>query len=905
MQNQDEEVKRNQKLKSTGFRRWLLRILKVLVLVAALWLVFVLMGRALCQIAVAQIIELTNTKIKAKSVDFNFDGSVFIEKLAVKPHKSQKHDDTILKAETVYARFSTGSLLLLRPRLKEIRVNDFVFNAQYDLDTDRWNISALKIKVPESGLRKMPLVRLEKGILQYSKVSNGQVKAVAAVPIDARFGSAGKTQHRYSFNITTAERAGFGKSVLVGSWQPGRITIAGGISSADVPAFEKAWTINVLAAELNYDQSNTYSLRLIVKDLLGTHSPAGDTFAFDKPPFLEKFGLFTALQRFFNRYKPAGQVDIDLKASGNLQQLTESILRGKVYCRDVSIIDRKFPYPVEHITGLVNFTEKSFELQNLIGRHGDVKVTFNGCSEDFGPNRQYRIQITSDNMALDDDLYNALSTKHKKLWSLFSPSGLAAINYCLYRQPQMGKKKALAVELLGAEATYRHFPYPLKNLTGTLLFAHDSIIIPDVASQWDERGINFSADLEKGDRDTGSLTTTKDSITLTDITATTADNIHITPNAPTIKINGEIALADNAFRGGLFTLSANDIVFDERVGIALPEHIQPFYQKLSPTGRFDLDFENIRIFNAADGKKYVDLTGVVEFKDCNFNVSPGITELDAVLKIEGLYKTGSRLCDGRAALIADGIKIKGRVFTGLKADIYYDHHQKSWLTKNLIADCYGGRLTGKFEFRRHADRALEYLLQIGFSNIDLKQFPWGAKSKETSNSGHTSGRMSGSLSVTRRIDGGTGHSYQRIGRCRLQITDMQVGKASLLAKLLHVLKLTQPKDFAYDRMLVDSYIKNSTLFLEHLDLSGQALAFSGSGWMNLQSKDLDLTLFARGHRLATAEPSILQSLAEDLSLAIVRIEVTGNLYDPQVTPTSFPLVKETLEILGTKPTTPD
>jgi len=429
------------------------RFLTGLILAAALWLVFILVGRALRPIAIAQIAELTNTEICAKSVNFNLNGSVFIEELVIRPplvagRGKPKYDDAILKAKAVYARFGIGSLLLLKPRLKKISVRDFVFNAQHDLDTGKWNVAALKIGAPKGGSGGMPIVRLKRGALQYSKISNGQVKVAAAIPLDARLEPSEKTQGGYSFNITTAERAGLGKSTLRGFWQPGKITIAGGISSAQTGALESTWTINALAGQLNYDRNSTYSLKLKIKDLLSTQSPAGGTFAFDSQAFLENWGPFTALQRFFSRYRPHGQVDIDLEASGNLGQLNESTLVGRVYCKDVSICDRKFPYPIEHIAGQIDFTEKSVSLNNLCGEHGDVKLIINGWSRDFGPNRKYQIQITSDNMALNEDLYNALSTKQKKFWSAFSPSGLAAIDYRVSRESQTDKKRALAVELL-------------------------------------------------------------------------------------------------------------------------------------------------------------------------------------------------------------------------------------------------------------------------------------------------------------------------------------------------------------------------------------------------------------------------------------------------------------------------
>jgi len=158
--------------------------------------------------------------------------------------------------------------------------------------------------------------------------------------------------------------------------------------------------------------------------------------------------------------------------------------------------------------------------------------------------------------------------------------------------------------------------------------------------------------------------------------------------------------------------------------------------------------------------------------------------------------------------------------------------------------------------------------------------------------------MNGSLSLNARL----GDNSSRIGTCRLAISDMQVGKLSPLAKILQVLQLSGPEDYAFDRMYVDSYIKQDGLFVEKLDLAGQSLAFFGSGWMDLKNRNVELALTARGKRLATDDPSILQSLTEGLGQAVVRIDVTGDLYDPKVTTKTLPLIEQTLNIFGVKPT---
>jgi hypothetical protein len=979
--------------------------IKGLILVFCLWLAFILTGKVLCEIALDQIAELTNTKITTESVDFNINGSVFIKKLVIRPEQQKKYDDTILKAETVYARFGIGSLLLLHPRLKRISVKDFVFDAQHDLDTDRWNIAAFRIKPPKGAAEKMPIIRLKRGTLQYSKVSNGQVKAVAAVPIDAGFAPAKKTQDGYSFNIITAKRADRSKSVLTGFWKPGRITISGGISSADIPVFEKAWTINALDAQLNYERSNAYSLKLKIEDLRSRHISAGDTFAADRQAFLGKPGPFAALQRFFNRYRPSGTVAIDLQARGSLEQLSESTLVGKVYCKDISICDRHFPYTINQLTGTIDLTEKSAVLNNLRGRHGNTEVTLDGWSKDFGPNWKYQIRLTSDNMALDNDLYNALSAEQKKAWSAFSPCGLAVIDYRISRRSQTGEKETLMVELLGIEAAYRHVPYPLKNLSGRLVFTRDSITASDLISDvngckiilngkisaWSTnqpicdisvkaKNIPLDSTLASSLSDkksdfynrfnmTGladadikiftpeqnfgptsfiadvslkktSLKADDFPLVISDISAKTIitpDLIQIEDftgrhNQALVSLTGRIWPGNETQKPRYcLLLNAEQTELNDELISLMPQPLRKIVSELQPKGKVNLtaNLNKTDSNNCPDYKITVDCPGnsinfepftypvkdvtgrltitknTITLEDITATATDNtlITSNTSTVKINGQLVladdvfTSDRLelSAGDITFTADSLRIKGKSLTRLRADTYYDPHRQSWMAKNLVADCYGGRLAGKFELKRSTEAALEYLLQVGFDDVDLKQFLLDTNPKEAPRNNHTSGKMSGLLSVA----GQTGESLPYIGRCRLQITNMQVGRLSPLAKLLSVLKLTEPKDFAFEQMLVDSYIKHNRLFLEQLDLSGKAIAFNGSGWIDLQSRNADLVLFARGRRLATSEPSILQSLTEGLGHAVVRMEVTGNVYDPQVTTTTLPVIKEAAEILGT------
>ena len=1080
---------KNQDSKPVNTIRW---FASLLVLAFLLWLLYIYAGRALCHIAIGQIAELTNTKIKIGSVDFHTDGSVSIEDIIVSPRRSQNQNATILTAREVFVRFDPGSLFLLRPRLQVIDVNDFVFNVQYDLDTGWSNLSELEIRPPENSFSKMPRISLGGGTLQYTKIAGGRKDIAASVPIYAHFGPDKESQQGYVFEITTATMSsGYGNSRLKGSWKPGLVTIAGGISSLDVPELEMAWVIDIMAAELEYDRNDDFMLKLRVKDLQSKRTESLDKLAAVGPPELQKSNIFTALQRFFDRYQPRGSVDVDLSVTGNLKRMKENKLTGQIDCKDVAFTYSGFRYPIENLTGMLNFTNDSVTFDNLKGSHGDVDFLFNGWTRGFGPDYRYNIRIISDNIPLDNDLYEALSSKQKEFWNCFSPVGYGAIDLQMDRRSQTDKQTNLILELLDAEAEYCKFPYPLKNLTGKISFSRDEIVFSNLVSRYDDRTIalnggittggtngsfydisvgvdnipldsaleeslpadqrsifdkyhpsgvaggwikviaqgdkpgDFVADLSFTDASinsdeillpvtdisaravftpgsvdvkefsgmygespvsltghfqtgpdkqtlylmslhldqvqlnenflkllpesmsetvsrlkpdgqidivadlekksyteppdyvltvncpgnsiqlpnfpcpvrniTGTLVIKPDRVTLQDVMVSIGDVDSSLENITSLRLNGDLILEGNKLTDAILQLSADEISFDERLKKILPRKAISLYDKLEPSGNFGLDMNDITVHFGEDGQKSVDFTGAIILKKCIFDMSGTDTQLNMVLNTRGAYQTQEGLLGCRANIDNGEMIVLGKTLTDIKADIYYDPNRRKWSTDAFVADCYGGKTTGKLEFTHINDTSTENVLQIAFDNVDLKKYMSHEGNEAVGDNTYTGGKMSGSLSIDTHI----GESTYRIGSLRLKINDMRVGKLSPLAKLLQVLNLTEPSDYAFDQMFVDSYIKGDNMFVKKLDLSGRGFAFYGSGWMDLVSRNINLILTARGRRLATDDPSILQSLTEGLGQAVVRMEVTGNFDDPDVKTKALPVIEGTLQILVT------
>jgi hypothetical protein len=180
------------------------------------------------------------------------------------------------------------------------------------------------------------------------------------------------------------------------------------------------------------------------------------------------------------------------------------------------------------------------------------------------------------------------------------------------------------------------------------------------------------------------------------------------------------------------------------------------------------------------------------------------------------------------------------------------------------------------------------------NHVDVQQFLQADNPAATAETSHGGGVMSASLT----LGGRTGNTASRRGVCQVGIKDMRVGKVSPLANLLSVLSLNEPTDYTFERLLIDSYIRQDLLLIRTFDLSGRNVAFTGSGTMVLPGGELNLTLTARGQRLAAAEPSVFQALTEGLGGAVVRVEVTGKASNPHVETKALPVIEDSLKILG-------
>jgi hypothetical protein len=549
-----------------------------------------------------------------------------------------------------------------------------------------------------------------------------------------------------------------------------------------------------------------------------------------------------------------------------------------------------FAYPLKNARGQLFLSRDEVVFSDAVSQWDGRRITVNGkAGPGEGGRPKYDFVVKAENIPLDSTLAEALPATQKEFYNQFEMGGLVDATVKISNPTGEQGAGTFSAEVFpkGGSIKARVLPISINDVTGRIVFKPQMVDIDNLAGRYGTGKVGLSGSVWPSDRDS------------------------------------ELRYC--------LSMRAEKVELNQELVAALPGPLSQLVGQLHPTGEVNLTAD----VNKNGGPDCPDNRLIIECLgnkiECNFMPYPlrdisgkiAITqsriELEDVearashiirgMPIESLMKMTGRIILGQAAGAVEGtqitagdvnfsgqnVRFKGKSLARVDTVLDYNTESGQWRSRYFVADFYDGKMIGKLQLNRSGAGGLDYLLEASVAGADLKQFLSDTDKEDRPDEHYSSGSINGSLSIV----GSIVDNNIRLGRCRLKIIDMHVGKMSPLAKLLQVLNLTEPSDYAFDQMTVDAYIQDNRMFFRQMDLSGKSLAFYGSGWLDLKTNEINLTLTARGRRLVPASPSILQSLTEGLSRAVIRVEVKGNAGDPQITTMPLPVIKETLEILGT------
>ncbi len=188
---------------------------------------------------------------------------------------------------------------------------------------------------------------------------------------------------------------------------------------------------------------------------------------------------FSLAQAIFHRLRPNGLLNITVHVDRS-QLHAAPMVRGKIHCINVQARYVNFPYPMDHVHGLIRFTTHQIRFVNVQATAEGFPVDLNGSvaiNENDGP---IHLVISSPRAYFDRRLAASLPIDIRPIWNRFKPVGVGGFvcDVTHAAGTRGGPRIVLHIFPQDVSGAYRDLPYPLKHVRGSLIFTdHETKII--------------------------------------------------------------------------------------------------------------------------------------------------------------------------------------------------------------------------------------------------------------------------------------------------------------------------------------------------------------------------------------------------------------------------------------------
>ena len=549
-------------------------------------------------------------------------------------------------------------------------------------------------------------------------------------------------------------------------------------------------------------------------------------------------------------------------AGGDLDYNVQAVLA------DVAVTPKQCPYRLEHSKGTFTVTPKNVVIHDFSGRHGAAQVSIvpqpggqpGGQIDLGGSNLGIDLTISSALLPLDDDLYRAVPAHIAAIWKHLSPVGSAGLELHLGQNAQSGEFTYRGVITPhDMQIKFDEFPYTFRGVNGTAVATPGVVDIPKMTAAWGDTRAAISGKIVSDQK---------------------TDNIRLT------------------------SVEAKNLLMDKALLEAMPGELETFRGQLKPGGMLDVSFSNLEIVRsdrtpasapAASGPTSApaplhdsiwSVNGTIGFKDMVLNLGQDAKTLTG--KLSG---TGSRTPAGlemQAKFDLDKLQVGPRIATDLHGQITKAAASQVVQVKDFAGKTYGGIVAGAAQIR--LTDPLEYGLRLDVEGVDLGDLinaGLDAGTKKSSIAGKLSGRVQYSFKP------GGQPPQQATGQ--LWITQAKLVKLPVMLDLLHVLALSLPGGSDFTDGSLTYTLRGKKLVLSEIHFTGTGLSIVGSGTLNLDNEQLDLTFLTASTKLPRI--AFLNDLLEGISRELSEVRVTGTIRKPKMTTIPFHSVKDAIETL--------
>ncbi|RKY25803.1 MAG: hypothetical protein DRP83_05670 [Planctomycetota bacterium] len=555
---------------------------------------------------------------------------------------------------------------------------------------------------------------------------------------------------------------------------------------------------------------------------------------------LSPSGMLGRVSATINRSSKTGKVDYKIDAS----------------LRDVAFKYEKFPYQVSDAAGELQITPRSVEIKNLRGKHSQADISVDGKIILTQPELRFDLTCRGENVQLGREFIDALPAKLREVWQSLAPAGQADMSVELKTPEDSGEmayRLVVDAKAPGVTIRFKDFPYTFQGVTGRLEASPGRVVLSD------------------------------------------AQLLHDKMSA---KLSGEVRIS-KARDEATLKISAKEIPFDEEFLAALPAEILPLSKWFKPSGRCNAEIEKLTFrrekpATPAPGKATQarpatvswSIDGALGFRDVLLDIGFGPRKLTGTIDGKAAVSpAGGLSVDADIALTR--LELRKHLISAIQGRLIKGPASKVFRLNNIVARAHGGRLAGDATI--HLSEPVKYRLQASVENIDIeKLFHAGKKPGQAPDKKKMpiNGRLAGQIFL--EATGGKTPTRQAVGE--LEISRGHMYKMPVILGLLNVIYLSVPGDSAFNSGFVQYHLKNDTLLLREIYLTGEpehgvskGISVLGSGRMNMKTDQLNLTFLTGPPGKLPRLDNIVTELLQALSKELVEIRVTGTLDKPVMT----------------------
>ncbi|MHC4625137.1 MAG: AsmA family protein, partial [Planctomycetota bacterium] len=420
-------------------------------------------------------------------------------------------------------------------------------------------------------------------------------------------------------------------------------------------------------------------------------------------------------KRWWSSCSPSGVAEVNYRWVRESDGSRKKTLAVKLL--NAEAVYERFPYPLSNLTGGLSFDSEGVTFADVVSQYGSRTITINGKIANHNTDRLLcDLAIDAQDIPLDATLAACLSQSQRRLYDQLNITGLADAEVKVLTPKDSTADMAIEAEIYVKEACLKpdYLPLAVSGASGRVSVTGDSIHIEDFKGNASSGTVSAAGRVRPGaepnelqydlvlegkqvELDEGLLGLLPPSLKAAvsglepkgEVNYTAKLNKEAGPAQPDYRIGVECL--GNSFNIASFPYPLENVSGTLSIAIAnigdgsvatigdagIPQGTRAVCVKgqlnqvngESEEHRFDLELEKLWVFAAEDGRQYVDLGAVAVFSNCDLKPSTAITDLDAVVKLNGLYEMEKGFLSGRGLLRADSLRIAGNHLTELTADI--------------------------------------------------------------------------------------------------------------------------------------------------------------------------------------------------------------------------------------------